>query len=75
MPQVDPDRLATLRCLRAVFGPIEVLEVLDHSVEQDQAAGEGGVDDQEGGRGSTIARALIGRPLLYHPKELGAGAA
>ena len=49
VPQVDPDQLAALRRLRAAFGPIEVLEVIDHSVDQDQAAAEGGVSDQEDG--------------------------
>jgi hypothetical protein len=49
VPQVDPDQLAALRRLRAAFGPIEVLEVIDHSVDQDQAAAEGAVSDQEDG--------------------------
>jgi hypothetical protein len=30
VPQVDPDQLAARRRLRAAFGPIEVLEVIDH---------------------------------------------
>jgi len=47
VPEVDPDQLAALRRLRAAFGPIEVLEVIDHSVDQDQAATQGGRCDQE----------------------------
>lgn len=48
VPQVDPDQLAALRRLRAAFGPIEVLEVLDHGADQDHAATEGDVNEQEG---------------------------
>jgi len=47
VPEVDPDQLAALRRLRAAFGPIEVLEVIDHSVDQDQATTQGGRCDQE----------------------------
>jgi hypothetical protein len=54
VPQVDPDQLAALRRLRAAFGPIEVLEVIDHSVDQDQAAAGGGVSDQEDGEGQPL---------------------
>jgi hypothetical protein len=49
MPEVDFDQLAALRRLRAAFSPIEVLEVIDHSVDQDQAAPQGGLSDQDGG--------------------------
>jgi len=35
VPEVDPDQLAALRRLRTAFGPIEVLGVIDHSVDQD----------------------------------------
>jgi hypothetical protein len=30
MPQLDPDQEAALRRLIAAFGPVEVLEVVDH---------------------------------------------
>jgi hypothetical protein len=33
VPQVDPELEAALRCLRAAFGPIEVLEVIDHRAD------------------------------------------
>jgi hypothetical protein len=49
VPQVDPDQLAALRRLRAAFGPIEVLEVVDHRGDQDQPATHRDVADQEGG--------------------------
>jgi hypothetical protein len=42
--QLDPDQLAALRRLRAAFGPIEVLEVLDHNVDRDQAATQSDVE-------------------------------
>jgi hypothetical protein len=48
VPQVDPDQLAALRRLRAAFGPIEVLEVVDHRDDPDQAATHSSPSDQEG---------------------------
>jgi hypothetical protein len=54
-------------------GPIEVLEVLDHSVDQDQAATHSDVSDLEGSE-PPPRQALIGRPPVP-PEELGAGAA
>jgi hypothetical protein len=36
--QLDPDQLAALRRLRAAFGPIVILEVIDHRDDQDQPA-------------------------------------
>ncbi len=47
VPQVDPDQLAALRRLRAAFGPIEILEVIDRSADQDQADAQGALVDQE----------------------------
>ena len=47
MPQVDPDQLAALRRLRAAFGPIEILEVIDHFDDQDQADSQGALVDQQ----------------------------
>jgi hypothetical protein len=35
--QVDPDQLAALRRLRAAFGPVEVLEVVEHEPGRDPA--------------------------------------
>jgi len=49
VPEVDPEQLAALRHLRAAFGPIEVLEVIAHSVDRDQAATQGGISDQQRG--------------------------
>jgi hypothetical protein len=36
MAEVDPDQEAALRRLRAAFGFIEILEVVDHEADQDQ---------------------------------------
>jgi hypothetical protein len=36
MAEVDPDQEAALRRLRAAFGFVEVLEVVDHETDQDQ---------------------------------------
>jgi hypothetical protein len=50
VPQVDPDQLAAPRRLRAAFGPIEVLAVIDHRVDQDSATSQeaqGGLVDDE----------------------------
>jgi hypothetical protein len=35
MAELDPDQEATLRRLRAAFGFVEVLKVVDHQVDQD----------------------------------------
>jgi hypothetical protein len=48
VPQVDPDQLAALRRLRAAFGPIVILEVIDHRDDQDQPATHTDASDQEG---------------------------
>ena len=40
MAEVDPDQEATLRRLRAAFGFVEVLRVVDHETDQDQGDGE-----------------------------------
>jgi hypothetical protein len=45
VPQVDPEQLAALRRLRAAFGPIEILEILDHSDDQEPTQGSL-VDDE-----------------------------
>jgi hypothetical protein len=49
VPQVDPEQLAALRRLRAAFGPIEILEVIDHHDDEDQPATQSDVADQEAG--------------------------
>jgi hypothetical protein len=36
MAELDPDQEAALRRLRAAFGFVEVLEVIDHEADQDQ---------------------------------------
>ena len=36
MGQVDPDQDAALRRLRAAFGFVEVLQIVDHETGQDQ---------------------------------------
>jgi hypothetical protein len=36
MAEVDPDQEVALRRLRAAFGFVEVLRIIDHDVEQDQ---------------------------------------
>jgi hypothetical protein len=35
MAEVDPDQEAALRRLRAAFGFVEILEVVDHQADQD----------------------------------------
>jgi hypothetical protein len=40
MAELDPDQEAALRRLRAAFGFVEVLEVVDHETDQDQDANE-----------------------------------
>jgi hypothetical protein len=50
VPQVDPELEAALRRLRAAFGFVEVVEVIDHRADQSatpsDAAGQEGSDDQ-----------------------------
>jgi hypothetical protein len=36
MAKLDPDQETVLRRLRAAFGFVEVLEVVDHKADQDQ---------------------------------------
>jgi hypothetical protein len=36
MAEVDPDQQAALRRLRAAFGFVEVLRIIDHNDRQDQ---------------------------------------
>ena len=48
MPEVDDDQLAALRWLRAAFGAIEIIEVIDHDPGDDPTAPEG--EPIEGGR-------------------------
>jgi hypothetical protein len=36
MAELDPDQEAALRRLRAVFGFVEVLRIIEHDVGQDQ---------------------------------------
>jgi hypothetical protein len=40
MAEVDPDQEAALRRLRAAFGFVEVLRIVDHDDGQDQGDGE-----------------------------------
>jgi hypothetical protein len=49
VPQVDPDQLAALRRLRAAFGFVEVLEVVEHQPGRDPAPDQalGLVDDDD----------------------------
>jgi hypothetical protein len=49
VPQVDPELAAVLRRLRAAFGVVEVLEVVDHRADPDQPTAAGGTAEQEGG--------------------------
>ncbi len=37
VPQVDPDQFAALRRLRAAFGFVQVLKVIDHQPSRDPA--------------------------------------
>jgi hypothetical protein len=46
--QVDPDQLAALRRLRAAFGVVEVLEVVEHQPGRDPAPDQAPrVDDDQ----------------------------
>jgi hypothetical protein len=47
--QVDPDQDAALRRLRAAFGFVEVLEIIDHEPDQDQGDDEATEGGQGGG--------------------------
>ncbi|HEV2930901.1 MAG TPA: hypothetical protein VGW74_19640 [Propionibacteriaceae bacterium] len=40
MAEVDPDQVAALRRLRAAFGFVEVLRIVDHKQDQDLDDGE-----------------------------------
>jgi hypothetical protein len=40
MAEVDPDQAAALRRLRAAFGFVEVLEVVDHEADPDEDVDE-----------------------------------
>ncbi len=40
MAEVDPDQKAALRRLRAAFGFVEVLEVVDHEADSDEDVDE-----------------------------------
>ena len=41
MAEVDPEQEAALRRLRAAFGFVEVLRIVDHDQNQDQALADG----------------------------------
>ena len=41
MAEVDPDQEAALRRLRAAFGFVEVLRIVDHEQDQDEHLDEG----------------------------------
>jgi hypothetical protein len=68
MAEVDPDQEAALRRLRAAFGFVEILRIIDHDtghdLDADEVAEEGDQDDEPvGGRG-------LGRePLAAEPGE------
>jgi hypothetical protein len=47
VPEIDPEQLAVLRLLKAAFGDVEVLEVLDHTPATLPAA-QGWLFDEEG---------------------------
>lgn len=49
MGQVDPDQDAALRRLRAAFGFVEILEIIDHQPDQDQGDDEAAEANQDGG--------------------------
>jgi hypothetical protein len=47
MAEVDPDQDAALRRLRAAFGFVEVLRIIDHQAGHDQGDGELDEDGQQ----------------------------
>jgi hypothetical protein len=51
MAEVDPDQDAALRRLRAAFGFVEILRIIDHDPDADQG------DDQAGQEGEQRPRA------------------
>jgi hypothetical protein len=48
MAEVDPDQEAALRRLRAAFGFVQVLKVVDHEAGQDQGDDEIAEDEDQG---------------------------
>jgi hypothetical protein len=74
VPQLDPDQVAVLRRMRAAFGPIEILEVIDRSDNPDQADAQGALVNHEalpkesrGGHHRVIAERGGGGPLRHRP--------
>ena len=67
VPEVDYDQLATLRRLRAAFGPIEVVEVVRH----DQVVSDDLEDDWGGGTGVPGEGARMADPRRMTPEEHG----
>jgi hypothetical protein len=47
LAEVDPDQEAALRRLRAAFGFVEVLRIVDHDDDQDQDDGEPTEEDED----------------------------
>jgi hypothetical protein len=47
MAELDPDQEAALRRLRAAFGFVEVLRIIDHQAGRDQGDGELDEDGQQ----------------------------
>jgi hypothetical protein len=48
MAEIDPDQAAALRRLRAAFGFVEILRVVDHNEIQDQDDDQLTEEDQRG---------------------------
>jgi hypothetical protein len=51
VPQIDPEQLAALRRLKAAFGEVEVLEVIDDTPVTAAPAAQGWLFDEEGDDG------------------------
>jgi hypothetical protein len=48
MAEVDPDQEAALRRLRAAFGFVEVLRIIDHEADQDREDDEAAEEREQG---------------------------
>ena len=50
MTELDPDQEAALRRLRAAFGFVEILKVVDHEADQDRDDNEADKEEASPGR-------------------------
>jgi hypothetical protein len=70
VPQVDPDQEAALRRLRAAFGFVEVLEIIDHEPTQDPAGDQADEQAPSTDREKASARRRLLDPPEHDPEQL-----